>query len=47
MVCALVPAAIGGFSSVLLSALTAGPTALRRWRDAGLLVLALFLLSSP
>lgn len=47
VVCALVPAAIGGFSSVLLSALTAGPTALRRWRDAGLLILALILLSSP
>ncbi|MEU3305536.1 hypothetical protein [Nocardiopsis sp. NPDC006832] len=47
MVCALVPAAIGGFSSVLLSALTAGPTSLRRWRDAGLLILALILLSSP
>ena len=47
VVCALVPAAIGGFSSVLLSALTAGPTALRRLRDAGLLVLALILLSSP
>ncbi|WP_067601415.1 hypothetical protein [Nocardiopsis listeri] len=47
VVCALVPAAIGGFSSVLLSALTAGPTALRRWRDAGLLLLALLLLSSP
>lgn len=47
LVCALAPAAVGGFSSVVLSALTAGPTALRRWRDAGLLLLALVLLSLP
>lgn len=47
LVCALVPAAVGGFSSVVLSALTAGPQALRRWRDAGLLLLALILVSSP
>ena len=32
LVCALVPAAVGGFSSVVLTALTAGPVALWRFR---------------
>lgn len=47
---ALVPAAIGGFSSVVLSALTAGPQVLagpRRWRNAALFALALVLVSLP
>ncbi|MYR31953.1 hypothetical protein GTW20_06600 [Nocardiopsis alba] len=47
---ALIPAAVGGFSSVALSALTAGPQALlgpRRWRTAGTLVAALVLVSLP
>ena len=47
---ALVPAAVGGFSSVVLSALTAGPQALvgpRRLRNAGLFALALVLVSLP
>ncbi|MET9710862.1 hypothetical protein ACFW3Z_01430 [Nocardiopsis alba] len=50
MIRALIPAAVGGFSSVALSALTAGPQALlgpRRWRTAGLLVAALVLVSLP
>ncbi|MFE9242804.1 hypothetical protein [Nocardiopsis sp. NPDC006938] len=50
VVVALVPAAVGGFSSVVLSALTAGPQALtgpRRWRNAGLFVLGLVLVSLP
>ncbi|MFE1099635.1 hypothetical protein ACFW4K_03890 [Nocardiopsis alba] len=50
MIRALIPAAVGGFSSVALSALTAGPQALlgpRRWRTAGLLVAALILVSLP
>ncbi|MFD3688206.1 hypothetical protein ACFWTE_25685 [Nocardiopsis sp. NPDC058631] len=34
LVCALVPAAVGGFSSVVLSGLTAGPVALLRTRGA-------------
>ncbi|RKS05311.1 hypothetical protein DFP74_0905 [Nocardiopsis sp. Huas11] len=34
LVCALVPAAVGGFSSVILTALTAGPVALAAGRDA-------------
>ncbi|WP_017581924.1 hypothetical protein [Nocardiopsis valliformis] len=50
LVCSLVPAAVGGFSSVVLSALTAGPQALvgpRRCRDAALFVFALVLISLP
>ena len=47
LVGALAPAAVGGFSSVVLSALIAGPRALRRWRDAGLVLLALALVSLP
>ncbi|GHC75803.1 hypothetical protein GCM10007079_11480 [Nocardiopsis terrae] len=50
LVCSLVPAAVGGFSSVVLSALTAGPQALagpRRWRSAGLFLFALVLVSLP
>ncbi|MBR8741278.1 hypothetical protein [Nocardiopsis sp. MG754419] len=47
VVCALLPAAVGGFSSVILSALTVGPTALRRWRDAGWVLAALVLVSLP
>lgn len=58
LVCALVPAAVGGFSSVVLSALTAGPVALVRrgsaavsgsrwWVRAGLFALALTAVSLP
>ncbi|GAB3722533.1 hypothetical protein [Nocardiopsis nanhaiensis] len=50
LVCSLVPAAIGGFSSVLLTALTTGPQVLagpHRWRCAGLLALGLVLVSLP
>lgn len=50
LVRALIPAAVGGFSSVVLSAVTAGPAALagaRRWRDAGLSLLGLVLVSLP
>lgn len=55
LVCALIPAAIGGFSSVLISALAAGPVALWRrgpavvrwWSRAGLFVCALVLVSLP
>ncbi|MBB6118721.1 hypothetical protein [Nocardiopsis algeriensis] len=51
---ALVPAAVGGFSSVVLTALTAGPTVLltgrggrSRWVRAGLFGSALVLVSLP
>ncbi|WP_017612177.1 hypothetical protein [Nocardiopsis salina] len=55
LVCALIPAAVGGFSSVLLSALAAGPVALclrgpcalRWWARAGLFTSALVLVSLP
>ena len=55
LVCALIPAAVGGFSSVLISALAAGPVALwcrgpatsRWWSRAGLFVSALALVSLP
>ncbi|MBE2999873.1 hypothetical protein IDM40_14325 [Nocardiopsis sp. HNM0947] len=55
LVCALIPAAVGGFSSVLLSALAAGPVALWRrgpralrwWARAGLFAAALVLVSLP
>ncbi len=54
LVRALVPAAVGGFSSVVLTALTAGPVALtarprapRWWGRAVLFVLALVVVSLP
>lgn len=50
VVCSLVPAAIGGFSSVVLSALTVGPQALagpRRLRNAGLFAAGLVVVSLP
>ncbi len=50
VVCSLVPAAIGGFSSVVLSALTVGPQALagpRRLRNAGLFAAGLAVVSLP
>ncbi|WP_017585085.1 NACHT domain-containing protein [Nocardiopsis ganjiahuensis] len=50
LVRSLVPAAVGGFSSVVLSALTAGPQVLagpRRGRNAGLFALGLVLVSLP
>ncbi len=50
LVRSLVPAAVGGFSSVVLSALTAGPQVLagpRRLRDTGLFAVGLVLVSLP
>lgn len=54
LVRALVPAAVGGFSSVVLTALTAGPVALTArprtpgwWARAGLFALALVVVSLP
>ncbi|QUX31627.1 hypothetical protein KGD83_06660 [Nocardiopsis akebiae] len=54
LVRALVPAAVGGFSSVVLTALTAGPVVLtarsrgpRRWVRAALFALALVVVSLP
>ncbi|MEV2277611.1 hypothetical protein AB0I72_18690 [Nocardiopsis sp. NPDC049922] len=50
LLCSLIPAAVGGFSSVVLTALTAGPVALARRGRAvttALVLLALVLVSLP
>lgn len=52
MVCSLIPAAVGGFSSVVITGLTAGPVALvgprrRRWLRVALFGVALVLVSLP